>query len=171
MLWGNVNMPSFSGDKVPLRLLLRMRFLGFFLWINTLHPQLTGQPVLIGGTMGTCSYVLTGTEQGMTETFGTTCHGAVSQKVISGRDWNGTVIQRTGFVQSVIHLLVIQVKSSLATVIPAQKDCRLEVLFAPSWGVLTTAAENLEGAALYKANVRMKMWRMSSFYQILVSLS
>lgn len=46
--------------------------------------------------MGTCSYVLTGTEQGMTETFGTTCHGAVSQKVISERDWNGTVIQRTG---------------------------------------------------------------------------
>ncbi|XP_054168428.1 RNA-splicing ligase RtcB homolog [Oppia nitens] len=38
--------------------------------------QLTGQPVLIGGTMGTCSYVLTGTETGMRETFGTTCHGA-----------------------------------------------------------------------------------------------
>ncbi|CAB4022207.1 tRNA-splicing ligase homolog, partial [Paramuricea clavata] len=38
--------------------------------------QLTGQPVLIGGTMGTCSYVLTGTEKGMSETFGTTCHGA-----------------------------------------------------------------------------------------------
>ncbi|KAH7724853.1 hypothetical protein AAVH_07442 [Aphelenchoides avenae] len=38
--------------------------------------QLTGQPVLIGGTMGTCSYVLTGTEKGFSETFGTTCHGA-----------------------------------------------------------------------------------------------
>ncbi|XP_013414687.1 tRNA-splicing ligase RtcB homolog [Lingula anatina] len=38
--------------------------------------QLTGQPVLIGGTMGTCSYVLTGTEHGMQETFGSTCHGA-----------------------------------------------------------------------------------------------
>jgi len=38
--------------------------------------QLTGQPVLIGGTMGTCSYVLTGTEKGMEETFGSTCHGA-----------------------------------------------------------------------------------------------
>ncbi|KAF4528768.1 hypothetical protein B566_EDAN016956 [Ephemera danica] len=38
--------------------------------------QLTGQPVLIGGTMGTCSYVLTGTQQGMQETFGSTCHGA-----------------------------------------------------------------------------------------------
>lgn len=38
--------------------------------------QLIGQPVLIGGSMGTCSYVLTGTEQGLVETFGTTCHGA-----------------------------------------------------------------------------------------------
>ncbi len=38
--------------------------------------QLTGQPVLIGGTMGSCSYVLTGTDAGMRETFGSTCHGA-----------------------------------------------------------------------------------------------
>ena len=38
--------------------------------------QLCGQPVLIGGSMGTCSYVLTGTELGMRETFGSTCHGA-----------------------------------------------------------------------------------------------
>jgi len=38
--------------------------------------QLTGQPVIVGGTMGTCSYVLTGTETGMQETFGSTCHGA-----------------------------------------------------------------------------------------------
>ena len=46
------------------------------------HPSLPaayqsiGQPVLIGGTMGTCSYVLTGTHKGMQETFGSTCHGA-----------------------------------------------------------------------------------------------
>lgn len=26
--------------------------------------------------MGTCSYVLTGTDQGFKETFGSTCHGA-----------------------------------------------------------------------------------------------
>eukprot|EP01090_Pellita_catalonica_P017076 TRINITY_DN5080_c0_g1_i1.p1 TRINITY_DN5080_c0_g1~~TRINITY_DN5080_c0_g1_i1.p1 ORF type:complete len:441 (+),score=51.85 TRINITY_DN5080_c0_g1_i1:97-1419(+) len=38
--------------------------------------QFIGQPVLIGGTMGTCSYVLTGTEKGYSETFGSTCHGA-----------------------------------------------------------------------------------------------
>lgn len=38
--------------------------------------QFIGQPVLIGGSMGTGSYVLTGTEKGMQETFGSTCHGA-----------------------------------------------------------------------------------------------
>ena len=38
--------------------------------------QFTGQPVIVGGTMGTCSYVLTGTQKGMDETFGSTCHGA-----------------------------------------------------------------------------------------------
>uniref|UniRef100_A0A6B2L2K6 RNA-splicing ligase RtcB homolog n=1 Tax=Arcella intermedia TaxID=1963864 RepID=A0A6B2L2K6_9EUKA len=38
--------------------------------------QFIGQPVLIGGTMGTASYVLTGTQQGMEKTFGSTCHGA-----------------------------------------------------------------------------------------------
>lgn len=35
-----------------------------------------GQPVLIPGSMGTCSYVLVGTEGAMDETFGSTCHGA-----------------------------------------------------------------------------------------------
>jgi tRNA-splicing ligase RtcB len=35
-----------------------------------------GQPVLIPGDMGTASYVLVGTERAMSETFGSTCHGA-----------------------------------------------------------------------------------------------
>ena len=35
-----------------------------------------GQPVLIPGDMGRCSYVLVGTEKAMQETFGSTCHGA-----------------------------------------------------------------------------------------------
>ena len=38
--------------------------------------QFTGQPVLIGGTMGTCSYVLAGTDKGMRADLGSTCHGA-----------------------------------------------------------------------------------------------
>ncbi|GAK49098.1 hypothetical protein, fragment [Candidatus Moduliflexus flocculans] len=35
-----------------------------------------GQPVLIPGDMGRCSYVLIGTDQAMSDTFGSTCHGA-----------------------------------------------------------------------------------------------
>jgi tRNA-splicing ligase RtcB len=35
-----------------------------------------GQPVLVGGTMGTCSFILRGTQKGMEETFGSAVHGA-----------------------------------------------------------------------------------------------
>ncbi len=46
------------------------------------HPELspvyqkTGQPILLPGSMGTASYVLVGTEEGMKATFGSTAHGA-----------------------------------------------------------------------------------------------
>ncbi len=52
-----------------------------------------GQPVLIPGDMGRCSYVLTGTQQAMDQTFGSTCHGAgramsrgKARKAARGRD-------------------------------------------------------------------------------------
>jgi tRNA-splicing ligase RtcB len=35
-----------------------------------------GQPVLIGGTMGTASYVLVGTREAATRSLGSSCHGA-----------------------------------------------------------------------------------------------
>jgi tRNA-splicing ligase RtcB (3'-phosphate/5'-hydroxy nucleic acid ligase) len=38
--------------------------------------QHVGQPVLVGGTMGTSSYILRGTDYGMEETFGSALHGA-----------------------------------------------------------------------------------------------
>lgn len=46
------------------------------------HPELPdaykdiGQPVLIPGDMGRASFILIGTEKGMAEAFGSTCHGA-----------------------------------------------------------------------------------------------
>ncbi len=46
------------------------------------HPEIppdyraVGQPVLIPGDMGRCSYVLAGTEQAARECFASTCHGA-----------------------------------------------------------------------------------------------
>ena len=39
-----------------------------------------GQPVLVGGTMGTYSYILVGTDRGMEETFGSAVHGAGRRK-------------------------------------------------------------------------------------------
>ncbi len=46
------------------------------------HPDLpealraVGQPVLIGGSMGTASYILVGTRASMERAFGSSCHGA-----------------------------------------------------------------------------------------------
>jgi tRNA-splicing ligase RtcB (3'-phosphate/5'-hydroxy nucleic acid ligase) len=46
------------------------------------HPYIApalrdvGQPVLIGGTMGTESYILAGTAESMTRAYGSSCHGA-----------------------------------------------------------------------------------------------
>jgi tRNA-splicing ligase RtcB len=62
-----------------------------------LHPDLphslraTGQPVLIGGSMGTASYVLVGTPRGMTEAFASACHGAGRgmSRHEATRRWNG----------------------------------------------------------------------------------
>lgn len=51
-----------------------------------------GQPVLVGGTMGTCSYILHGTEKGMQDVFGTAVHGAgrVSSREEAKRRWRGS---------------------------------------------------------------------------------
>jgi tRNA-splicing ligase RtcB len=43
--------------------------------IPTAYQEI-GQPVLIPGDMGRCSYVLVGTQQAYEETYGSTCHGA-----------------------------------------------------------------------------------------------
>ena len=61
------------------------------------HPDVpedlrnAGQPVLIGGTMGTASYVLAGTRESMNLAFGSAVHGAgrsMSRRQ-AGKNWNG----------------------------------------------------------------------------------
>lgn len=67
-------------DGKPMRLLVHRK--GSTRAFGPNHPmipqdyQSIGQPVLVGGSMGTNSYILAGTERGMQETFGSTCHGA-----------------------------------------------------------------------------------------------
>ncbi len=64
------------------------------------HPALpgdlrdVGQPVLIGGSMGTASYVLVGTEAGMTRAFASACHGAgrAMSRHQATRQWHGRAL-------------------------------------------------------------------------------
>ncbi|HZW26760.1 MAG TPA: RtcB family protein [Gallionella sp.] len=64
------------------------------------HPELpaalrdAGQPVLIGGSMGTASYILAGTEAGMHAAFGSACHGAgrAMSRHQALRNWNGSSV-------------------------------------------------------------------------------
>jgi tRNA-splicing ligase RtcB len=61
------------------------------------HPDLppslraVGQPVLIGGSMGTSSYVLAGCASGMERAFGSACHGAgrAMSRHEATRKWQG----------------------------------------------------------------------------------
>ncbi|MCL5059615.1 MAG: RtcB family protein [Candidatus Thermoplasmatota archaeon] len=64
------------------------------------HPALPGdlrdigQPVLIGGSMGTASYILVGTEAGMTRAFSSACHGAgrSMSRHQATRQWHGRAL-------------------------------------------------------------------------------
>jgi tRNA-splicing ligase RtcB (3'-phosphate/5'-hydroxy nucleic acid ligase) len=69
------------------------------------HPAISeplrklGQPVLIGGTMGTASYILCGTRASMNLAFGSACHGAgrSMSRHQALRQWHGReVVQRLG---------------------------------------------------------------------------
>ena len=63
------------------------------------HPDIPkryaeiGQPVLIPGDMGRCSFIAVGTDRAMEETFGSTCHGAgrvlsrsAAKRILRGKD-------------------------------------------------------------------------------------
>ncbi len=56
-----------------------------------------GQPVIIPGDMGRCSYIAIGTETAMKETFGSTCHGAgrVQSRSAAKRGLRGIDIAQT----------------------------------------------------------------------------
>ena len=63
-----------------------------------LPPELrnVGQPVLIGGTMGTASYILVGTAESLSLAFGSSCHGAgrSMSRHQAARQWHGRDIVR-----------------------------------------------------------------------------
>lgn len=67
--------------------------------------KLLGQPVIIPGDMGRYSYVLLGTKKAMSESFGSTCHGAGrllsrtnAKKRISGRELQKELFDQKGII-------------------------------------------------------------------------
>jgi tRNA-splicing ligase RtcB len=55
-----------------------------------------GQPVIVGGTMGTCSYILYGTQVGMEKSFGSAIHGAgrrMSRQQAKKQYWGEHVVK------------------------------------------------------------------------------
>ncbi len=66
------------------------------------HPDLidvhkkTGQPVILGGSMETGSYLLVGTETAMRETFGSTAHGSgrTMSRTAAKHQFRGDVLQK-----------------------------------------------------------------------------
>jgi len=60
--------------------------------------------VLIGGTMGTSSYILIGTDEGMKTAFGSACHGAgrAMSRTQAAKQWQGREVVKTLAGQGVI---------------------------------------------------------------------
>jgi len=58
--------------------------------------QQTGQPVLIGGTMGTASYILTGMAEAEKKSFNSSCHGAgrTLSRHQAARQWQGKQVAK-----------------------------------------------------------------------------
>jgi tRNA-splicing ligase RtcB len=101
-----------------------------------------GQPVLVPGDMGRCSYVLTGTAGAMRDTFGSSCHGAGRRlsrtralKAGRGRDLPAELAARGVFVQA-------RNRRTLAEEMPeAYKDVSLVVDACAAAGISAKVAQ------------------------------
>ncbi|MCJ7727961.1 MAG: RtcB family protein, partial [Actinobacteria bacterium] len=63
-----------------------------------------GQPVIIPGDMGRYSYILLGTEKAMSESFGSTCHGAgrLMSRTKAKKNINGSELKKELFNKGII---------------------------------------------------------------------
>jgi tRNA-splicing ligase RtcB len=106
--------------------------------------QEIGQPVLIGGTMSTYSYVLVGTEKGMKESYGSTCHGA--GRVMSRHKARGALNSNEILQSMEQHGISIKVGSKRLVMEEA----------AESYKDVVAVVETCEKAGISKAVTRMK---------------
>lgn len=106
------------------------------------HPGLpeaysgVGQPVIIPGDMGTHSYVLVGTETAMTESFGSTCHGA------------GRVMSRSKAKKTIRGGELRQRLEAQGILVMAEKDSLLAEEAPEAYKDVTRVVDVCEGAGL-----------------------
>jgi tRNA-splicing ligase RtcB len=112
------------------------------------HPDLPeevkdlGQPVLVPGSMGTCSYVLVGTGRALAETFGSSCHGAGRAKSRSQAKRETTADQLLRDLKTKKILVKAQSRSGLVEEKPdAYKDVSQVVEVVQKAGIATKLAK------------------------------
>ena len=95
-----------------------------------------GHPILVGGTMGTASYVLRGTEIGMAKAFGSGIHGAgraLSRKKAAKKFWGERVVSDLG--ASGIRIRAHSLRSVAEEAPGAYKDVERVVAAAAEAGI------------------------------------
>jgi tRNA-splicing ligase RtcB len=114
------------------------------------HPELpadyrkVGQPVLIPGSMGSCSYILVGTKQAMLESFGSTCHGA------------GRVMSRSEAKQQITAAALLARLESQGIIVVANSKSTLVEEAPESYKDVTAVVEATVGAGLACKVARMR---------------
>lgn len=103
-----------------------------------------GQPVLIGGTMGTYSYILVGTELGTEKAFGSACHGA-------GRAMSRTKAKKQWRGENIIELL-----AQKGIIVKAKSHAGVAEEAPGAYKDVTKVVDAVHNAGLAKKVVRVK---------------
>lgn len=114
------------------------------------HPELPeayqaiGQPVLIPGDMGRCSYVLVGLPAAMEQTFGSTCHGA------------GRLMSRGAAIRAAKGRSIQQELLDRGVIARAPSRTGLDEEQPEAYKDVTEVVGVLDGAAISRRVVRMR---------------
>ena len=106
------------------------------------HPEIPaayreiGQPVLIPGDMGSCSYLLTGTTRAMSDSFGSACHGA------------GRVMSRTQAVKSARGRSVVRELAERGILVRAESSETIAEEIPEAYKNVTQVVDAVAGAGL-----------------------
>ena len=103
-----------------------------------------GQPVLIPGDMGRCSYVLVGTEKAYSDTFGSTCHGA------------GRVMSRNQAMKIAKGRSIAQELKEKGILVRADSRATLDEELPEAYKDVTEVVDIVEHAGISKKVVQLK---------------